>query len=221
MQRIDWSKKELAILLAARSIAAAKASLPLRSIKAIKVKNSRMGYASFHRRISTAEKFLLRVKKSATCWIWTGPEFQDSGYGDAELDGKRMSAHRMSYELFVGQIPSGKSVLHECDVRLCVKPEHLFTGTRKDNIDDMVIKGRQASGDRHKSRTKPWTVARGARHGMSKLTDRDVAAIKQMLSEGHTHLSIAGLFGVHKSSITLINIGKTWMHVERSQGGSK
>lgn len=72
------------------------------------------------------------------CWLWlhTGTK---SGYGTMS---DRRLAHRVSYETFVGAIPSGACVLHSCDVRACVNPEHLFLGSIRDNQEDMAHKGR-------------------------------------------------------------------------------
>lgn len=88
------------------------------------------------------------------CWEWTGGVFKDSGYGKFNGgkgdDGKWVTAyaHRASHELHIGPIPAGLSVLHRCDNRLCVNPDHLFLGTQRDNIHDMLAKGRGRPGGR-------------------------------------------------------------------------
>jgi hypothetical protein len=65
-------------------------------------------------------------------------------YGSFKLGDKVVDAHRVSWMIHFGVIPYKICVLHKCDNRVCVNPEHLFLGTRKDNHDDMVAKGRQA-----------------------------------------------------------------------------
>lgn len=75
------------------------------------------------------------------CWIWIGPCFNE-GYGWFFVNGKPIGAHRVSWELHNGPIPDGMYVLHTCDVRPCVNPDHLFIGTQKDNIHDAIKKGR-------------------------------------------------------------------------------
>jgi hypothetical protein len=75
------------------------------------------------------------------CWLWERG-VNSSGYGSLSVGDKTEMAHRVSYELYVGPIPPGLSVLHKCDTRSCVNPDHLFLGTRSDNNLDMSVKGR-------------------------------------------------------------------------------
>ena len=90
-------------------------------------------------------RILQNVELDGYCWIWQGSTM-NSGYGRTRgLDGKDASAHRLSYQLFCGDIPKDMCVLHKCDVKTCVNPMHLFLGTKKDNAIDMVQKGRQFS----------------------------------------------------------------------------
>lgn len=76
------------------------------------------------------------------CWEWTGGLFQGTGYGQFWHLQKKISAHRFSYEHFVGPIPSNMIVCHSCDKPQCINPRHLFLGTNKDNTQDMMRKGR-------------------------------------------------------------------------------
>lgn len=75
------------------------------------------------------------------CWDWNGSHDQH-GYGQLRIDGHNVRAHRFSYKLHKGPIPDGKDVCHDCDYPPCTNPVHLFAGTAKDNLDDMVAKGR-------------------------------------------------------------------------------
>ena len=88
------------------------------------------------------ERFLAKVDQSGECWLWTATKHV-FGYGSFGHKGKKVGAHRMSYELFVGPIPEGMFVLHRCDVPECVKPDHLFLGDQKANLADMTKKGRR------------------------------------------------------------------------------
>jgi hypothetical protein len=89
-------------------------------------------------------RFWAKVDKTTDCWLWTGGKHRQ-GYGQISIARKMALAHRVSYELEVGPIPPGMSVLHKCDVPGCVRPDHLFTGTQKDNMADCARKGRTVS----------------------------------------------------------------------------
>ena len=97
------------------------------------------------------ERFMGMVapEPNSGCWLWTGPD-NGTGYGvmtvGSRSDGTNGSktAHRISYELFCGEIPSDLIVMHKCDVRCCVNPDHLTLGTKHDNTSDMLRKGRGA-----------------------------------------------------------------------------
>lgn len=75
------------------------------------------------------------------CWIWEGRTVV-GGYGIMKANGKRILAHRLSYEIHVGPIQRGRKICHTCDTPLCCNPYHLFEGTQRDNIMDMLRKGR-------------------------------------------------------------------------------
>lgn len=76
------------------------------------------------------------------CWIWIG--LADlGGYGVLMLNKIRTKAHRIVYMLTVGDVPSGSIVCHSCDVRCCVNPSHLWTGSQLDNVADCKAKGRR------------------------------------------------------------------------------
>ena len=97
------------------------------------------------------ERFWSKVNKREEheCWEWMGTVIvraKGKGYGHFHLGGsKKVSAHRMCYMLSIGRIPEGLFVLHTCYNPSCVNPKHLFLGTHKENMDDMVNKGRKGS----------------------------------------------------------------------------
>lgn len=80
------------------------------------------------------------------CWMWRGHPTGSNSYGRIKTKDGPMMAHRFSWTLHYGPIPSGLFVLHRCDTPLCVNPSHLWLGTGADNERDKVEKGRQARG---------------------------------------------------------------------------
>jgi hypothetical protein len=91
---------------------------------------------------TVADRFWSKVDQSGDCWIWTATR-SGKGYGQFGVDGRLVIAHRWAYEAERGSIPPGLFVCHRCDVPACVRPDHLFLGTAKENSEDMVRKGRQ------------------------------------------------------------------------------
>ena len=75
------------------------------------------------------------------CWLWIGTGTRN-GYGQFWFDGQFQLAHRAARQIFVGPIPADLCVLHRCDVKGCVNPDHLFLGTQRDNMLDSSRKGR-------------------------------------------------------------------------------
>lgn len=145
---------------------------------------------------STEDRFaekILRIPFSG-CMIWMG-HITDRGYGQVSVEGRPIRAHRAMWEREFGPVPSGMSVLHRCDVRCCVNPDHLFLGSQYDNMRDMISKGRDAIGDRH---------------GAAKLLSSDIPKIR---AANGTLADIAEQFGVAVSTISGIRNGHRWAHI--------
>jgi hypothetical protein len=96
---------------------------------------------------SVEERFLARVQKGDGCWEWQSSRAR-FGHGLFYVDQTNVPAHRYAYRMWVGPIPLGMCVCHSCDNPPCVNPAHLWLGTQRDNVADMVRKGRQAKGPR-------------------------------------------------------------------------
>lgn len=147
------------------------------------------------------------VVADSGCWEWTGT-IAGGGYGYVYADKKLKRAHRVSYELFVGEIPDGLNIIHKCDNRKCVNPEHLIAGTQSENIIDCYRKGRSWR------TTSPEKQVVGEKSPHSKLKESDVLFIRDnrfLMKER----DLAKMFNVGYAVIHAILIGKTWKHLLR------
>ena len=150
--------------------------------------SSRTEFVIASRVLTIEERFWRHVKKGkgTSCWPWIGTANKKTRYGrfavQCRPSVKYEDAHRVSFRLAFGAIPYGLCVCHHCDNRICVNPDHLFLGTRGDNVRDMVKKGRDA-------KVKIW-----------KLTRKDRQQIK-LLSKSISISDIARLYNVAAQSI--------------------
>ncbi len=139
------------------------------------------------------------LDESTGCWNWKRC-ITTGGYGAVRDKGKTKRAHRRSYELHNScVIPDGIDCCHSCDNRRCVNPDHLFLGTRKDNMSDCAAKGRIVI-----------PMMRGESLTQSKLTEDDVRSIK---SSSLSTRKMAAMLGVDRATISQVRNGKIWKHV--------
>lgn len=142
-----------------------------------------------------------KINEESNCWEWQG-SVTEKGYGrfDVSINNKtkHFRAHRISYELCIGDIPPNIMVCHECDNPSCINPEHLFLGTNADNIADMMKKNRQRKGEIH---------------GRNKLSLDEVQYIKSFPKYHGSGVKLAEQFAVSKTTIYDIRNGKRWKHL--------
>jgi hypothetical protein len=93
-------------------------------------------------------RFWSRIERSERgCWEWTG-SCSVSGHGQMHCNtagGRTIGVHRFAFILLVGPIPRGLHVLHSCDNAKCCNPTHLRVGTRRENMRDMLDRGRHCN----------------------------------------------------------------------------
>lgn len=151
-------------------------------------------------------RFWSKVKQGDGCWEWQASKFHH-GYGCFGVrneDGtyRTSYAHRVSWEMANGPIPDGMFVLHKCDNRACVRPDHLWLGTQTDNMRDCSDKGR-----------KPGIPKFGASNPGAKLTDAHVKIIRYV-GNRLSQQRLADEFGVSQTLIGCVLRRKIWPHVE-------
>jgi hypothetical protein len=163
--------------------------------------------------VPDAERFAAQFtpEPNSGCWLWIGT-VNPSGYGLMKSCGtKGRLAHRFALEEATGAQPSlDIQACHRCDNPSCVNPEHLFWGTRAENMADMARKGRASRlvGDSNPARTRPERLARGDRHGNAKLTDADVERIRVERKGGVMLKVLSARYGVSMAQISRIAIGR-------------
>lgn len=146
------------------------------------------------------EQFERKFAKAgdSECWLWRG--YRDkAGYGIFSFRGRNVGAHRAAWGFYRGEIGDRKlHVCHKCDNPPCVNPDHLFVGTHKDNMADMIAKGRA----RHPSHSRG-----GEQSGRSKLTNE---LVRQILASRDGVREIARRLGVSHSTVSRVRSGQSW-----------
>lgn len=150
-----------------------------------------------------SKNFWNKIDKSLHgCWNWIGSK--NNGYGIFKLNYKKTYAHRLSFELNIGNIPADLQVLHKCDNPSCVNPNHLFLGTHQENMKDRNSKGRTSTVPRNCGELC-WS---------SKLTENQIIEIKLLLDEGILNCKqIAGQFNTSRQNISHIKNKRRWKHL--------
>jgi hypothetical protein len=143
------------------------------------------------------DEFMLKldIPSESKCWEWKLKT--EGGYGRVVIRRERMMAHRFSWTITNGPVPTGLFVLHKCDNRKCCNPAHLFLGTIAENNADRDAKGRH----------KPIY---GEANGLAKLTHEKARAIRYEYASGASQSRLADKFGVNQKAIWLIVHNVTW-----------
>jgi hypothetical protein len=147
---------------------------------------------------SIKDRFMQHVEKDEVsgCWLWTASE-HSAGYGQFNLQSKKgpIPAHRASFFLFKGPIEN-VYILHICDVKLCVNPDHLYSGTQQQNIQDAVERG--------------LMDIKGEAHHAAVLTEPDIIKIR---ASDKSNKELGEIYGVTYQHIWQIRNMKRWTHV--------
>ena len=139
------------------------------------------------------------------CWEWLGAK-APNGYGRFVTPTVNTSAHRFMLELMMGKLPEGYFACHSCDNRGCVNPLHLWAGTRSDNEQDCLRKGRSGN------LTHPEKIPRGISHGCAKLNEQQVQEIRRIHKPRMAGI-LARRFGVDPATIHRIVRRQRWTHI--------
>ncbi len=150
-------------------------------------------YAKFWDRVDLDGPVPEHAPELGPCAVWKLVP-NNSGYGQWQ----GTCAHRFSYEFQVGPIPPGMLVLHRCDNRPCVRASHLFLGTSRDNMRDMVAKGRGHD-------------VTGENNPCARLTAELVARMRQEHEDGARGVDLALKYDVTTSTVSVIVNNKAWV----------
>jgi hypothetical protein len=162
--------------------------------------------------VELEEWFFNQKRVENECWLWTGVRIK-GGYGTLSVKGHRFLCHRFSLSLHLKRpIPSELEVRHMCHNTSCINPDHLEEGTHIQNMNDMVVANRQATGKRLSDALlgKEHINGRGEKNGRCVLTSNQVREIRRAVSSIG---DIAKQYDVSKPTILRIINRETWKHI--------
>jgi hypothetical protein len=161
--------------------------------------------------MNVKERFWQHVDKFADCWIWTAAK-SSKGYGRFKINGKLYSSHRLVYQWEIGDIPEGYDICHTCDNPSCVNPDHLFAGTRSENMLDAFRKGRIRIQENRNPIPPPPML--GEDNPASKLKKSDVRQIRFLYSHGYSKRKLSQIYDVSRRTIKDVVDRESWKHVD-------
>lgn len=148
------------------------------------------------------EQFWSRASRVGECWIWQG-SLTTNGYGRLLVKGRWLGTHKIAFLLSHGSVPDGLEVCHTCDNRACIRPDHLFLGTHRENMQDMKTKGRSTYGTKHFN---------------AQLTEDDIRQIRALYVPWKvTCRQLGEMFGTSYKNISRIVRREAWAHVDEAQ----
>jgi hypothetical protein len=160
--------------------------------------------------VKTADEFWSHVARGPECWEWQAA--RSHGYGALLWGGRIQSAHRVAWVLTNGSIPVGLRALHHCDNPPCVRPDHLFLGTQRDNLRDASSKRRTVFQRHPELRGHGRTVGRpGALNPCAKLTESAVLEIREAYQKGSGQRVLAQRYRVSRDTIRSVVMGHSWL----------
>lgn len=160
-----------------------------------------IGKQERHHGLTLRERMAVYTQIGPDCWEWIGGK-NARGYGVINDGTRAQLAHRIAWLLEHGHLPAELGVLHHCDNPACVRPSHLFIGTRADNNADMLAKGRYRAGTNPPRGDSTWNA---------KLSEADVRHIRTTKERG---TDLAKRYGVTKATISDIRHRRSWAHIE-------
>lgn len=157
------------------------------------------------------EKLLEKIERIpfSGCHIWMA-SCMKNGYGQIGYKGTNAYAHRVSWLLQKGPIPDGMNVLHRCDTRCCINPDHLFLGSQMDNIHDMMRKGRENMKSSRRGNPLRKNLRKGESHGMAKITAENVKEIRLRYAAGEQQKALGAEFGIKQAQVSRIVLNQSW-----------
>ena len=158
-----------------------------------------------NKKISSEIRFWKKVEKfdKDLCWIWTGGTYYN-GYGQFFENPNKITAHRFSYELHYGKIQNKKLyVCHKCDNRKCVNPDHLFLGTQKENLEDMLSKNRGN-----------YPGSPGEKNGRAIVSKKIVKEMRKLHKTGkYTYIDLSKKFNISETQTHRIIKKESWKNI--------
>ncbi len=151
---------------------------------------------------SLAEKFWKKIdiRKSSKCWNWVGA-IQNCGYGVIG-DGRYgiVTTHRLSWEIHYGEIKDNLNVLHKCDNKRCVNPNHLYLGNHSDNMSDRMSRNPGNLGGGHQ-----------------KIDNDDRMNIVSMYRSGNfLQRELSDMFGISRPYVSMLVNNRARINIDKN-----